>query len=75
MAQKLAVIDSAVSCIIDSGNAKSKGKTEVYLHLANGEVVAGTSFPVMDEPLAGGAFSLAITPISSAFCQVITLTE
>ncbi|BBI33652.1 hypothetical protein [Cohnella abietis] len=41
-----------------SGNAKSKGKTEVYVHLANGEVVAGTSFPVMNEQLSGGYWNI-----------------
>ncbi|MNI47323.1 hypothetical protein D3C73_1018350 [compost metagenome] len=41
-----------------SGSAKSKGKTEVYVHLATGEVVAGTSLPVMDEQLYGGYWNI-----------------
>jgi hypothetical protein len=41
-----------------SGNAKAKGRTEVYVHLAGGDVVAGTSFPIMDSQLMGGYWNI-----------------
>ncbi|MFD0713012.1 hypothetical protein [Paenibacillus sp. GCM10027626] len=41
-----------------SGSVKAKGKTEVYVHLAEGRVVAGTSFPVTDTPPDGGYWNI-----------------
>lgn len=40
-----------------SGNTKARGKTEIYVHLTGRKVVAGTSFPVLDEHLIlGGGY-------------------
>jgi hypothetical protein len=41
-----------------SGNKKAKGKTEIYVHVAGGKVVAGTSFPVVDTQLMGGYWNI-----------------
>lgn len=37
---------------------KGTGKTHVYVMIVDGEVIGGTSSPVTDEPLRGGAYSL-----------------
>lgn len=42
----------------ESNNAKSKGKTEVYVYVVEGKVVGGTSLPVTNESVRGGYWSL-----------------
>ncbi|MGZ4033020.1 MAG: hypothetical protein ACXVP2_12755 [Tumebacillaceae bacterium] len=41
-----------------SGDVKSKGQTEVYVFYINNKIVGGTSYPVVDEQLLGGYWSL-----------------
>ncbi|MBW5448613.1 hypothetical protein GE107_21435 [Cohnella sp. CFH 77786] len=46
-----------------SGEYKAKGKTEAYVHIAEGKVAAGTSFPVMDQGLDGGYWNIDGVPL------------
>lgn len=42
----------------ESGSTNGLGKTQVYLMIVDDEIIGGTSFPVTEEPLRGGVYSL-----------------